>query len=123
LDTAEDNLNSARVNKDEGLYAWACYIAQQAAETALKAYIIYQGNDLPRTHFTKRLLESCAEYDPDFAADVARLKDLDNFYIPTRYPNGLNDGTPAEFYVEEDADKAIRLASEIVNLVKKKTTD
>lgn len=120
METAERNLNSARVNRDEGIYPWACYIAQQAAETALKAFILYQGQDLPYIHMVKGLLESCAEYDQDFASDVARFKELDNFYIPTRYPNALNEGTPADFYIKEDADKAIQLASEIVDLVKKK---
>jgi HEPN domain-containing protein len=43
---------------------------------------------------------------------------LDWFYIPTRYPNGLSELTPAEAYLEEDAEECIRQANEILGAVK-----
>jgi len=48
-----------------------------------------------------------------------RLGVLDRFYIPTRYPNGLPGGIPAEVYLFGDAQQAISLAGEAIELVAK----
>jgi HEPN domain-containing protein len=42
-----------------------------------------------------------------------------NFHIPTRYPNALPGGVPAEVYDEEDAIGAIALASKVLAMVRK----
>jgi len=120
LFTAEENLESAKTIRTNKVYPWTCYIAQQAAETALKAYLIFQGEELPRIHLVKELLENCGKYDKDFIANIDEYKELDAYYIPTRYPNGLSDGTPGTYYSASDADKAIKLADKIVSLVKRK---
>ena len=39
-------------------------------------------------------------------------------YIPTRYPNGLPELTPAEAYQDEDAQQCILQATEILAAVK-----
>jgi len=36
---------------------------------------------------------------------------LDRFYIPTRYPNGLPDLTPGQVYVSKDSIQAIEKAT------------
>ncbi len=43
---------------------------------------------------------------------------LDNFYIPTRYPNGHPAGAPFEHYGPLQSEEAIRYASEIVGFVR-----
>jgi HEPN domain-containing protein len=48
---------------------------------------------------------------------TSRVGKLDRFYIPTRYPNGLPGGVPAEVYDEQDAEGAIALANEVLKLV------
>ena len=42
---------------------------------------------------------------------------LDGYYIPTRYPNSLPDGIPAEVYNHDAADEAVKMAGEAVNYV------
>jgi HEPN domain-containing protein len=42
---------------------------------------------------------------------------LDGFYIPTRYPNGLPGGIPAEAYPQETAESAVALATQVVGFV------
>jgi len=118
--TAEEDLLAAQSNLREEAHPWACYIAQQAAEKALKAYLLARGEELPRIHMIKKLLERCGKYDEEFLNDVDTLKQLDSHYVPTRYPNGLSDGTPGEFFNGKDAANAIELAGKIVNLVKLK---
>jgi HEPN domain-containing protein len=38
IKSAKHTLESAKVDKDNGFYNWACFKAQQAAEIATKAY-------------------------------------------------------------------------------------
>ena len=39
---------------------------------------------------------------------------LDQYYIPTRYPNGLPDGSPFEVYTRAQAEEALRTAETIL---------
>ncbi len=44
-----------------------------------------------------------------------------NTYIPTRYPNGLPGGIPAQYYDdEEEAERALELSRRVAYLVKRK---
>lgn len=47
----------------------------------------------------------------------ARDEGQRGFYIPTRYPNGLPGGIPAEAYPQETAQDAVRLAAQVVDVV------
>lgn len=44
--------------------------------------------------------------------DAAKV--LDKLYIPTRYPNGLVEGAPTEFFTRQEAEHAIRCAEAIL---------
>ncbi len=48
---------------------------------------------------------------------VERARVLDNFYIPTRYPNGHSEGAPFEHYGKLQSEEAIRHASSILEFV------
>ena len=55
--------------------------------------------------------------------DQALLKmgaELDKLYIPTRYPNGFDQGAPMDYFEREDAEEAIRYAEEIITYAKSK---
>ena len=43
-----------------------------------------------------------------------RARALDKLYIPTRYPNGLAGGAPADFYTRPEAERAIADAEEVL---------
>ena len=43
---------------------------------------------------------------------------LDNFYIPTRYPNSHPEGAPFEHYGPIQSEEAIRYAREVVEFVR-----
>jgi HEPN domain-containing protein len=43
--------------------------------------------------------------------DLEWTRHVDGFYIPTRYPNGLPAGIPADVYTKEAAEPAIKLAT------------
>jgi HEPN domain-containing protein len=56
-------------------------------------------------------LSTHLDVTPDLV-DAARI--LDRFYIPTRYPNGFDDGKPADYYTQKDSQQAIDCAETIV---------
>ena len=118
--TARDDLDTARILRENGKYPHACFHAQQAAEKSVKAIWYLEDAD-PWGHSIKKLLDDLQHVD---LAVYEKLKDfvrpamiLDRFYIPTRYPNGLPDLTPADAYIGEDADECIENASLIIDKV------
>ena len=45
---------------------------------------------------------------------------LDKYYIPTRYPNGLPGGIPAEAFIKEDSEHALKTVKSTIETVEKK---
>ncbi len=103
--------------KEGRRYHLACFLAQQAAEKAFKAFLYAQGAEHVWGHSVIELCNDASHFD----ADVQRLKQaaawLDKYYIPTRYPNGLPGGIPSEAFQEEDAVMAIEKTSEIISYI------
>lgn len=62
-----------------------------------------------------RLLRDLPLEVPEEIVDRARI--LDNFYIPTRYPNGHSEGAPFEHYGKLQSEEAIRHANSILEFV------
>ena len=99
----------------------ACYFAEQASQKALKAFLYLQGSRSQPEHSVAVLARSCSEVDPMFTRFIVTGTAMDQYYIPTRYPDALADpAVPFESYSVAEATEAVRLASEIVNAVRKK---
>ena len=62
-----------------------CFHAQQAVEKFLKAFLIYQDHDFPRTHDLDFLLAECQKINNTFS-DID-LKSLSDFGVSIRYPD------------------------------------
>ena len=100
----------------------ALFHFQQAAEKALKAYLLatVKSVEVLRTHAVGDLVTTAAATDPEFES-LRPAKRLDQYYIPTRYPNGLPGGIPSRFYDDPDeAAEASRLAAAVLELVGRK---
>jgi HEPN domain-containing protein len=113
---AQRNLDVARTTRDAGQFDWSCFAAQQAAELALKA--LYQHHHAEGWgHLLDRLIEGLLAEEPGLAdlREAARI--LDKFYIPTRYPNGLEAGAPADAYTRTEADQTIAYAEQFLQFV------
>jgi HEPN domain-containing protein len=117
LSQATEDLKWARHLAEKGGWHIACFLAQQVTEKALKGYLYAQGEEIVVGHSVARLCASAAEYHIEFAEKAKRWSLLDGYYIPTRYPNGLPDGIPAEVYNEEAAIGAVALADEAVEYI------
>jgi HEPN domain-containing protein len=117
FEQARDDLAAARASKNAGHHEWACFQAQQAAEKALKAFLLLQGKRQFVSHSIKELLREAQDVAPQLQT-LSKARRLDEYYIPTRYPNGLPGGTrPHEFYDEEEANECLQLAQWVLDAI------
>lgn len=114
LAQARSDLDFARVGLREGFFAQASFQCQQAAEKALKAIHYLGGARFVPGHALVELLAPLVDSDPGLASLRAGARRLDQLYIPTRYPNGLPGGVPADVFSREQAAEAIDQASAFV---------
>lgn len=80
------------------------YFAQQSAEKALKAYLFFQKQNIPKTHDTAGLLDLCLFFDYQFKELEADAFDLRPFSTATRYPDDffvMPDITTAQVMVDK----------------------
>ena len=120
LQTAKEDLEAARVLLDAGMYAQACFFAQQSGEKAIKALWYLEDVD-PWGHSVKRLITEFPRKEEfiDLEKCLEQGALLDQFYIPTRYPNGLPDLTPGQVYRRADAERCIEAARTLVAVCEK----
>ena len=90
-----------------------CFHCQQAAEKYLKAFLVHNDQEPPKTHDLIELAKLCSSFDESFLLLSPKCEYLVPFATRTRYP-GAGD--------LEDADikKALAYAQDIIELVKKK---
>ena len=115
LAQAVDDLEFTRWVLAEGRYFdKGCFIAQQAAEKALKAVHYLKGERLVFGHSALELLNRLLPEHQELVIlrEPARL--LDRYYIPTRYPNGLPGGSPFESFQRGDLESALDMAERVV---------
>ena len=119
LSQARSDINAAEVSLQGESFEWACFQAQQAAEKALKAKWLFHGYD-PWGHSLVRLVK---EYPDDCVkktleeelSEAASI--LDQYYIPTRYPNGLPDLTPHEVFTRRQAAESLELSKAVIGFI------
>lgn len=114
LAQANRDLEQAQASLAEQRHEWACFAAHQAAEKAVKALHLSQGQEA-FGHVVARLLR---DLPPALQADEALLdkaKVLDNFYIPARYPDAHPEGAPFEHYGSLQSEEALKHARAILN--------
>ncbi|MBC8449757.1 MAG: HEPN domain-containing protein [Chloroflexi bacterium] len=117
LRQAQEDLHWARHLAEQGAYHLACFLAQQVAEKALKAFLYAQGEEIVVGHSVERLRAAAATFKPEFRTRGRSWSVLDGYYVPTRYPNSLPDGIPADVYTQQAAANAVELAGEAVDFV------
>jgi len=119
LRKAESDLSHARNALDDRDFDWACFAAHQSAEKAARAAHAAVGQEA-WGHVVTELLEGLRPRET--AVDEAlldRARALDKHYIPTRYPNGLPAGAPADFYTRAEAERAIADAEAILEVCRR----
>ena len=118
LRQAEHDLSIALGHQERGDFSDACFMAEQAAQKALKAFLIGHGYRSVPIHSVAQLAERCAQIDLAFAVHITAGRVLDQYYIPTRYPDALAPpAVPFESYTQEQGHTAVAATQAIVALV------
>ncbi len=80
---AEQDLDDAKYNLKGKRYNVACFLAQQAAEKVLKAYLYFKGAEEVWGHSIADLCQDVISLDKNFNEWKTKLAPLDKYYIPT----------------------------------------
>jgi HEPN domain-containing protein len=85
-----------------------CFSAQQAAEKALKALLIYLCIHFPYIHDINRLMELIAQAGVDIPEQVLAAGSLSDYAVEARYPGTAEPVTQAEYL------EAVNLARTVI---------
>jgi HEPN domain-containing protein len=98
LEYADENLRSAKVLLDNGLFNPCLQNTQQAVEKMLKAMLLEFAIKFKKTHSINELVMTLAENDLDINLAEEDRELLDSIYLPSKYPLGsiLPDFEPDE---------------------------
>jgi len=97
LSTEKEDLHgaAAMLERDDVAPRLACFLAQQAAEKALKARLIGHGIAFPRIHDLLALRALLPAYE-SAGLDDADLAELSAWAVEARYPGDLPEATSAD---------------------------
>jgi HEPN domain-containing protein len=113
LKYAFDDLQSAKVLLEEGIYNMVCFHSQQVVEKLLKSLISAYHQGIPRIHNLVRLHKICEDlHGSQLNLDAEGLIFLNDVYIDSRYPADfgiLPSGQPDE----KEARKSYKYAKNI----------
>jgi HEPN domain-containing protein len=121
LNQARQDLAQAELSAAHGHHEWACFAAHQAVEKALKGLHLSSGQQV-WGHGLGRLfrdLPDAVQQRMEAAVSdlVDRLRVLDAMYIPTRYPDSLPDGAPADHFGALQSREALIHAGSLVTAI------
>jgi HEPN domain-containing protein len=89
----------------------AAFHAQQAVEKALKAVLVLNEVDPPRTHAIEMLMARCGSIDPRLDRLAASCAWLTDFAVGGRYPDSDCQPTP------DQAREALSLADQVFTII------
>ncbi len=119
---AKDEFIDADELRKRGRFYLALFHFQQSVDKAIKAflYLNVKSIEVFYTHSINDLLKIAIDIDTEFNK-VVSVKKLDQYYIPTRYPNGLPGGIPSRYYDDpKEAEDAMLLAKKAIELIEMK---
>ena len=121
LTFAREDVRMAELALEDGIYNQTCFHSQQCVEKTLKGALAYhQGETLPRTHSIADLIRLLpADWFGDLRADL--LETMDDYYLPTRYPDALPGTLPEGLPGKAEAEEALDLARRTLEEAKRLT--
>ena len=90
-----------------------CFHCQQAAEKYLKAFLVCNDHEPPKTHDLTELIKLCCEFDSNFSVLDQKCNFLLPFAARTIYPGSIDPE-------ENDMKIALNYADDIIKYVKAK---
>jgi HEPN domain-containing protein len=110
LDQAANDLQFARYAFDGAYYHQVCFLCHQVSEKALKSILYADGARSVVGHSLSGLVDRLSSSRPAVAELRDLAAELDLYYIPSRYPNGLLEGTPHQAFTRSQAQRALDAA-------------
>ena len=115
VDKADDDIYSAELLLRAGEHPMpsnSCFHSQQSVEKYLKAYLVENQVEFPRTHQLMVLVELCAGVDVSFLEISQLVRRIEGYAVGVRYP-GISIDVGA-------AEKALQTAGTIREFLRKK---
>jgi HEPN domain-containing protein len=117
INQAEKDLKVAEeLMKDES-FEWSCFVAQQAAEKAVKA-VFQKLNAAAWGHSIFDLMRILSKKVVVNEELLNCARSLDKYYVPARYPNSFESGSPHEYFTRRDAENGIVCSRRIIAFCK-----
>jgi HEPN domain-containing protein len=113
LSQAKDDLSWARDTLQSAHYAQACFVCQQSAEKAIKAFALLRGHDQIKSHSILEIADALGIND-ELRSIGQRL---DQYYISTRYPDAFPTGSPSQYFTKNQAIEALDFAERFVSRI------
>ena len=96
---------------DEPFYDVAIYHCQQAAEKAMKGFLVLHDIEFPKTHDIRLLVQMAISINPEFAKYEDSADLLTPYATEFRYPGEVMEPT------NEEMEEGVKKAEEIVDFV------
>lgn len=111
LEKAKRDLDGAAVMRRVRYYDLAAFHCQQAAEKAVKGFLVYHDVMFHKNHDIREHIEGAARIEQSFVLLAAKATFLNPFAVQSRYPGNLGQITAKVSAV------ALRYATDIYNHV------
>ena len=122
LQQAKHDFEVAQWSAKGGFWSHVCFMAQQAGEKALKAFLYAKGERNVVGHALLVLVRRCVRHEASFEEMESLCRKLDKFYVITRYPDGLPGLVPSEYFDEDEATQSLEAANFILQVVENALT-
>ncbi len=110
---ARRDLENAKYEMKGEFHEFACFLSQQSAEEALKAAYQKLRTDVVG-HSITALIQRFPQKNRYDQKIMDEAKELDQAYIPTRYPDSYPEGAPFMMYSEQQSRRLISFAEHIL---------
>ena len=120
FEQAEFDLADAKYLLSGNRYNTACFMAQQAAEKSVSAYLYDQDVEDVWGNSLADLCEDAGMFDQTFQVLRFSAALLDKYFYLTRYPRYLPGGIPSQCFDQEEAERAVKLASSVIEFVRER---
>ncbi len=112
--------NDLKIGKDEiktdnPATDMVCFHMQQCVEKYLKAFLIFNGKEIRKTHDIDEIINQCRKIDQDFSSLFEINADL-----LTKYAIEIRYGETFYFPSIEEAHEAVNIAEKVRDFVRKK---
>ena len=120
LDYDDENMKSAEVLLQNGLFNACLQNIQQAAEKHLKSLLIERGTGLIKSHSIRQLINALAEHQITITMSEDEIDLIDSIYLPSKYPlmSVLPKFLPDKKLCEKCINIAFQIKSSVLDLLK-----